>query len=782
MHYKNWLSRTSIITFAFLIIGCATVVSSKWDDRYGKPEPREFQPRAISSIAYYNDIKPLIEQRCTVCHGCYDAPCQLKLDSYQGLLRGANPEKVYDGSRLLGAPLTRMFEDAQTTAEWRTRKFFPVINERKNDPIANVSAGVMAHLLKQKRFNPLPTNAILPDTFDLSLDHKQFCPTLENVEIYSDKFPLWGMPYALPGLSTDEHELIMRWLREGAQPGTPPALPESISQEIAQWEAFFNGDSIKQQLVNRYIYEHLFLAQIFFDEAPTTYFRLIRSITPPGQPIERISTNRPFDDPKVKRVYYRLWQDPSTILAKTHMPYALNKARMQKWNQLFYETDYTVTQLPSYAPEVASNPFSAFVDLPVNSRYKFMLDEAQFTIMNFIKGPVCRGQVALNVIQNQFWVFFFDPKTQSSKGNAEFLKENSKNLQLPAEVGNTLMPLGNWRKYAELQKDYLIAKGKFVKEIASSEQLLQLDVIWDGENGKNKNAALTIFRHNDSASVHQGLIGDNPKTAWVIGYPLLERIHYLLVAGFDVYGNVSHQFLSRVYMDFLRMEGEMNFVEFLPNEVQKAELANWYRGADSDLQDYINLYQSQLADHNRLKFTADNPKAELFQKLKKRVGAASNSPHNIQREKLKNYTAKAYETLESAHGLAISFMPQNTIINVPELGIFTLIHNNAYSNLSSLFNEDKRRIPDEDTLTIAKGIIGAYPNAFMQVKEADLPDFAERIKSLQSEADYKALRDLYGVRRTNPDFWKFSDKLLNEYRNSETAEAGLLDYNRLENR
>mgnify|MGYP000732865784 CR=1 FL=1 len=38
-----------------------------------------------------------------------------------------------------------------------------------------------------------------------------------------------------------------------------------------------------------------------------------------------------------------------------------------------------------------------------------LLDEAEFFIMNFIKGPVCRGQMALDVIQDRFWVFFIDP-------------------------------------------------------------------------------------------------------------------------------------------------------------------------------------------------------------------------------------------------------------------------------------------------------------------------------------------------------------------------------------
>ncbi|TMP77078.1 9-hexadecenoic acid cis-trans isomerase, partial [Pseudoalteromonas phenolica] len=87
--------------------------------------------------------------------------------------------------------------------------------------------------------------------------------------------------------------------------------------------------------------------------------------------------------------------------------------------------------------------------------------------------------------------------------------------------------------------------------------------IWRGE-GENPNAALTIFRHFDSATVVKGFIGQPPKTAWVLDYALFERIHYLLVAGFDVYGNIGHQLITRLYMDFLRLEGEQNFLNLLP--------------------------------------------------------------------------------------------------------------------------------------------------------------------------------------------------------------------------
>jgi hypothetical protein len=67
------------------------------------------------------------------------------------------------------------------------------------------------------------------------------------------------------------------------------------------------------------------------------------------------------------------------------------------------------------------------------------------------------------------------------------------------------------------------------------------------------------------------MVGTNPKTTWVLGYPLFERIHYLLVAGFDVYGNVGHQLATRAYMDFLRMESEFAFLALLPAQARKTE-------------------------------------------------------------------------------------------------------------------------------------------------------------------------------------------------------------------
>ncbi|MGR5471217.1 fatty acid cis/trans isomerase, partial [Vibrio astriarenae] len=81
-----------------------------------------------------------------------------------------------------------------------------------------------------------------------------------------------------------------------------------------------------------------------------------------------------------------------------HMPFALNDQKLEQWYEWFIEPDYVVQSLPSYDINIAANPMTAFKDIPVKARFSFMLDNAQNTIMAYIKGPVCRGQLALNVI------------------------------------------------------------------------------------------------------------------------------------------------------------------------------------------------------------------------------------------------------------------------------------------------------------------------------------------------------------------------------------------------
>ncbi|HEY5761502.1 MAG TPA: hypothetical protein VIU34_37030, partial [Steroidobacter sp.] len=116
----RWPVLAALLLFA---TGCAVLASRELDTKYGTPAAKEFTSASSAPVAYERDIRPLMENRCLVCHGCYDAPCQLKLDSFEGMLRGGSKERVYHSARLTPAATSRLFEDAQTTAQWRERGF-----------------------------------------------------------------------------------------------------------------------------------------------------------------------------------------------------------------------------------------------------------------------------------------------------------------------------------------------------------------------------------------------------------------------------------------------------------------------------------------------------------------------------------------------------------------------------------------------------------------------------------------------------------------------------------
>lgn len=246
--------------------------------------------------------------------------------------------------------------------------------------------------------------------------------------------------------------------------------------------SFLNGSSLKQQLASRYIYEHLFVSHLYFsDQQHPTFFNLVRSRTAPGEPIDLIATRRPYDDPGVERVYYRFQPVRETIVDKTHMPYALNKAKLTRFNTLFIEPEYKVTSMPSYHPDIAANPLIAFKQIPVDSRYRFMIDNAQNTIMGFIKGPVCRGQLALNVINDHFWVFFVDPAMANTPSVDEFYETQADNLRLPAENESNTLPVANWISYSKQQGRFLKAKNAFLNDAFKNGEHLTTDLIWDGD-------------------------------------------------------------------------------------------------------------------------------------------------------------------------------------------------------------------------------------------------------------------------------------------------------------
>jgi hypothetical protein len=226
------------------------------------------------------------------------------------------------------------------------------------------------------------------------------------------------------------------------------------------------------------------------------------------------------------------------------------------------------------------------------------------------------------------------------------------------------------------------------------------------------------------------------------------------------------------------MEGEQNFLLFLPKET-RVELTNfWYRDASKDVKNYVLGGGVDFNADTDLQYKTNNPKQEFLNKLQQRLPGAMTNHYSIKNPDLMR--------LQTLTGKPFSLMPQVAFVDVLDgsgrSSIYSLLHNNAYSNNAQVFQEAQRRIPVEDQLTIVKGFIGSYPNVFFQLNEQHLGKFTRDIENMRDEQDYARLVSRYGVRRNASWFWRLSDKFHARYKDHYPIEAGLFDLNRYENR
>jgi hypothetical protein len=775
-------TRILVLVLTALISGCAA-----------KALPPVVFPVPTRQIDYLNEVKPILDKRCVVCHSCYNSPCQLKLSEFEGLDRGATKKAVYDGARLRTMDPTRLFVDARSTQEWRKKEFFSVtestVANGRND-------STMIQLLSHKMQSPVSTGEYRPETEELTCAADR-----SEVAGFLKKHPNRGMPLGFPPLKKQEFEIIAGWLVQGAKGPDEAQQAELTSpkaadaREIVKWESFLNQDDAKHSMTARYLYEHLFLAHIKFDTRTNEFYELVRSKTPSGQPIDIIPTVRPYDAPGVERPYYRFRKIHSTIVHKTHMVVEFNDAALERFQELFIRPEWLQPpHLVDYDPKLSANPFIAFEQIPPRSRYQFLLDNANYVVMTFIHGPVCKGQIALNVIDDHFWILFLDPDHDLSVRYPGFLKLHQDKLIMPIERGSDL------RLFNVLTDEHRKAATEFYRArqdyyMSHYYEGLGLDSLWAGKRASDA-PVLTVYRHFDSASVHKGVLGALPKTMWVIDYPLFERIYYALVAGFDVYGNVGHQLAVRLYMDGLRIEGESYFLDYLPQGRRQEIMQSWYKGVK--LKD-INYYPSGL--QAKIAFATDDPKRELIEQA---VNQHLLPAANIAFDRLNYLPAGAdypplpavYRTradiLQGFRAIARPGTPFFAVINDNNANLAylrirtkdgkdvagTIVVNRWHDNVADLFSEESRLDPTRDSADFITGLIGSYPNYFVDVREEDLPDFFDLMAHFDNGPQGMARLGKYGINRADERFWDAYDWFQKRFLEEEPVRGGLFDLNR----
>lgn len=745
-------------------------------------------------VSYLGEVKPILDKRCAVCHSCYNSPCQLKLNSYEGVDRGGSKKAIYNATRLTTMDPTRLFIDAETTEEWRGKDFHSVTESSVSGDLNN---SLMLQILDHKMKNPVSKGVFKSEADDLTCSASSI-----ELDGYLSKHPNRGMPFGFPPLKQDEFELIAGWLAQGAK-GPTVAEQEKLTSPLAanalkidEWETFLNKEDPKHGMTARYLYEHLFLAHIKFDTDTNEFYELLRSKTPPGSPVELIDTVRPYDDPGIETVYYRFRKIHSTIVHKTHMVFSFDDEKLKRIKELFIEPEWLEEpHLADYDIKDSANPFKSFEQIPPRSRYQFLLDNAHYIIMTFIRGPVCRGQVALNVIHDHFWIMFQDPDHDLSVLYPAFLKLQKDNLIMPIEMGSkfpVLKFIGN--KYDKAAEKYYKAKQELYMIHNSHGQ--GYDAIWKGNNASDT-PLLTVYRHFDSASVHKGVLGGLPRTMWVIDYPLLERIYYALVAGFDVYGTLGHQLAVRLYMDSLREEGESSFLSFMPEEKRREMLASWYEGSKTD-----NLIYYDAGIPGKISYKTDNPKQEFMEYMVKKyilpeTGIAFDPINYLP-------AGMEYPSLPDKYETTKDYLQAFRAVSKPGTAFFALVNdfnanivfirirknngedvvlsaiiNRWHDNVAFLFKEKDTLNPKKDNADFIQGFYGSYPNYFLDIHQNDLPDFFDLLANMKEfDAEAKKRFNKYGINRSNEHFWEQYDWFQDRFNKDQPIQSGLFDLNR----
>lgn len=736
---------------------------------------------------YLNQIQPILNRRCIACHGCLDSPCLLEMTSYGGLLRGGLAQNP-DASHLFAEALVRL-NDAPSLTAWRKRGFCTVIDQQgpsQERPSRSVLYRMIAAGTERNHPGfPLPPLETVYQKIDTHI-----CPCTEKIDDYLFRRPAAGMPFGFPAISQEELGIFSRWIVAGA-PG--PSAGEMARKSatahpevIHRWEAFLNQQDERSPLVSRYIYEHVFLATLTFEEAPGEFYRLVRSATPPAppikkngqahsttQPIREIVTARPFDSPYIDGIdkfYYRLQKVTSSYVQKSFFVWSLNTQSRSRLDKLFFKTEWPSLEHanPGYG---SHNPFFVFQAIPARSRSLFLLENSKLIASGMIRGPVCVGNIATYAIKDYFWVFFVNPDTDPSV----------KFPELGLKSWNDFMGYEVWKNSA-----YEDAYAKTLNSYKPNGYAIS--DVWDGDK-TNKNAWLTILRNETNATVMHGRKGGTPSTFWLMDYSGFERLYYSLVANYTYWGSVEEKLATWEFMGYLRQEFEDNFLRLLPQQDRKEYRLRWTRGLGQELL-FTMPFPGESAK-SAVPVDDLDPVSGVLTLLQRHLTEkASGPPDPINaivttevpfNEPLKttfDWVAAANTLTMQTHQTFTRYLPSVTFLRLDfaeRSEIYTLIANRSYAFNDVVFDENGARQPELDTLSIYHGLVGDFPNSLVKISIEEASDFLNDLHAVASEKQWQSWKDNYGTLRNDAEFWPLFDQFTDWNFKNQSPAAGHFD-------
>lgn len=556
------------------------------------------------SDEYLDVVQPILNRRCVACHGCYEAPCQLNLQSYGGLRRGFHEVPIFSTERKQSAiPFNTqlkkdLFADQDdeftTVKKWRDLGYKPVIGNDEEDLDINRDSETSLFYqmldMGQKspdRFDPRPLKKLQ----DFKDDNSRYrCVAsdqqyevyftgglLQNisgkanpwgvmsVSDYASKYvdrnfkPIGGMPFGFTKIDAESHNQLVSWMRSGAKgPTQNEVLTKSARPTvIAEWEDFLNTDSAKGRHTARYIFEHTYLAHWSFDEIPGEFYEIIRVASSEGSQERPIVTDLPYetDGTPANQIKYRLRKVTYAISQKHHILWKLNHAKLRHLEELFHKQEWQGLKTdPVYG---SNNLFENFEQIPAHIRSQFMMENAHVIAGAMVQGAVCVGSRATYAIQDHFWVWFLKPDSDPSVLYPKLGKKDWSIFNTAPDDGQGA--LSHFKQSRKDNQIYASAWESKLRELLknSGRKGLSLDDLWDGgeinpgigtdpyyAKDGNPNAWITILRHGKSATVHYGPEGRLTKGELKNGYSFIppQSVWVLSYSNFErlYYDLVAH--------------------------------------------------------------------------------------------------------------------------------------------------------------------------------------------------------------------------------------------------
>ncbi|MBF0410369.1 MAG: fatty acid cis/trans isomerase [Candidatus Riflebacteria bacterium] len=563
---------------------------------------------------YFDKIQPIIGRRCTVCHGCENSPCSLKLVSYMGLQRGGTQignqtslaVRGYEAIRLKDGPLLGTIDewkDAWQKNRPEDQRFHSVAPDSNG---TDAEQSLIYQFLKQGNDNNKPgfdrtkVRQMEQERYDGGATMCVADPT--EYGKWKAKYPEGGMPFGCPGLKklseggygAGEFDTMETWIKKGAPgPGAEAVADHATSSDlptIERWERYLNIRTNKQMLVSRYLFEHLFRAHIHFAESPGEFYMIVRASNPPADyPVREIVTKAPNDPPTGLAAgapfYYRLNKITDLVAIKDHIIWEADNKTLERIRHLFNEESpkWGVLALPGYE---GKNPFLYFQAIPPSIRYKFLLENSRFFLDNLTRSPVCNGSKATFAMDDYVWAWFLKPEadpTAQDRGPAAFgttewnLVNDGYRVNIQYIQGTQALAKHNDRYLTELEKRQRILRPGG----------LRVDDVWNGSclfdpqtNSKerNPNAWVSAIRHETNASTLFGGEGGNPIAVYLFNFSNFERAFYSLSFNYKEWGTLQHKLLT--WRDFMhvRIEAEDRFLSLLEPNTRTAIRNDWSSG------------------------------------------------------------------------------------------------------------------------------------------------------------------------------------------------------------